>query len=175
MVYNQQMPMQPMQTYNPGIMQPLPYQDRMAQLQQYNQGLQQQFPSLQPTQNVTQQMPSASLNGKVIQIPENITANDVPMNGEVALFPKQDMSEIYAKAWQSDGTIKTVVYKPVEPILDAQASNSTPTQENTLYEAVNSTLACISEKVDTLTSRFDEYIGKPKTNAKAKREVEANE
>lgn len=172
-MYNGMNGMQSFASYNSPNTQPYPYQDRMAGLQQYNQNLQSQFPSMQQTVQNVPQVQNVGINGKFIQVVENITANDVPMNGEVALFPKQDMTEIYAKAWQSDGTIKTVVYKPVEPVLDAQANNSTPTQENSLYEAVNNALGAISEKVDALTNRFEEYIGKPKA-IRAKKEAETD-
>lgn len=51
--------------------------------------------------------------GKVVQSQDSIVANDVPMNGSVAFFPKSDLSEIYAKQWSADGTISTMVFKPV--------------------------------------------------------------
>ena len=35
------------------------------------------------------------------------------MTGAPAFFPKQDLSEIYVKAWNSNGTLDTVVFKPV--------------------------------------------------------------
>lgn len=53
------------------------------------------------------------INGKMIAEINQITANDVPMDGSVAFFPKQDLSEVYAKSWNADGTIRTVTYKPV--------------------------------------------------------------
>lgn len=91
-----------------GFNQPMnnPYIDRMNQLQQYQQSLQ-----IPAQQQQLQQMP-VGINGKVVPSVENITANDVPMDGSVAFFPRQDMTEIYAKSWNADGTIKTVVYKP---------------------------------------------------------------
>lgn len=152
-------------------------QNRLAMLDQQAQIQSQQNQYMnQNGMNFGQpQVQFLGINGKFIQVPENITANDVPMDGSVAIFPKQDMSEIICKAWNANGTINTTVYRPAEPVLDAQANNSTPTQENSLYEAVNNALDGISEKVDTLTSRFDEYIGKPKTNARAKKETETNE
>ena len=39
--------------------------------------------------------------GKVVQSQDSIVANDVPMNGSVAFFPKSDLSEIYAKQWSA--------------------------------------------------------------------------
>ena len=54
----------------------------------------------------------AGINGRIVQAVENINANEVPMDGSMAFFPKQDMSEIYVKGWNADGTINTIVYKP---------------------------------------------------------------
>lgn len=83
---------------------PYQYQQPRYDLQQ-NQPLFNQQQSIQPQQQ-------AGLNGKVVQAVEQITANDVPMDGSVAVFPKQDMSEIYTKSWNADGTIRTIVYRP---------------------------------------------------------------
>lgn len=79
-----------------------PYMDRMNFLQNYQQSLQQQ--------PMPQQI--AGINGRIVQAVENINANEVPMDGSMAFFPKQDMSEIYVKGWNADGTIRTIVYKP---------------------------------------------------------------
>ena len=82
------------QQYNPQQ----PYMDRLASLQQYQQ-------NLQPTQmsganQMTGTFPQfQGLSGKVVDAVEQITANDVPMDGSFAIFPKKDMSEIYLKSW----------------------------------------------------------------------------
>ena len=52
--------------------------------------------------------------GKVVQSQDSIVANDVPMNGSVAFFPKSDLSEIYAKQWSADATISTMFFKPIQ-------------------------------------------------------------
>jgi hypothetical protein len=52
------------------------------------------------------------LPGKIINSYNEITPNDVPMNGSVGVFLQSDYSCIYAKAWTSDGTITTVKYVP---------------------------------------------------------------
>lgn len=99
--YSQQIPYQASYGYNP-----YGNQQRIEQPQNYFQPAQ--------TQQIQQpQMTPIGINGKIVPSVENITANDVPMDGSVAFFPKQDMSEIYAKSWNSDGTIRTIVFKPV--------------------------------------------------------------
>ena len=84
--------------------------DRMNFLQNYQQSLQQQ-----PIQMNQQPMPQqiVGINGRIVQAVENINANEVPMDGSVAFFPKQDLTEIYAKSWNADGTIRTLTFKPV--------------------------------------------------------------
>lgn len=57
---------------------------------------------------------SRGLSGMVVQSADRITADCVPMDGSAAFFPKQDMSEIYVKNWCADGTIRTMIYKPME-------------------------------------------------------------
>lgn len=94
-------------------------------LQQNQQGYPQYYNPLAQVQNrpidYQQNMPNnyqqnqivQGINGKMIAEINQITANDVPMDGSVAFFPKQDLSEVYAKSWNADGTIRTVTYKPV--------------------------------------------------------------
>lgn len=80
------------------------YQNQLQALEQQAQGQQQ----IQQLQN-----PLPGINGKYIQNLEEITVSDVPMNGAYSIFPKRDMTEIYAKAWDGNGNIQTVVYRPV--------------------------------------------------------------
>ena len=67
-----------------------PYADRLSFLQNYQQSLQQ--PLQMNQQPIPQQ--TAGINGRVVQAVENINANEVPMEGSMAFFPKQDWSEI---------------------------------------------------------------------------------
>ena len=83
------------QQYNPQQ----PYMERLAGLQQFQQSLQAQQP--QQAQQQFQQMPMG-ISGRVVPNAEAIAANDVPMDGSVAFFPMQDMSQILAKSWNAD-------------------------------------------------------------------------
>lgn len=95
----------PAMTYSPGF-----------NAYQYNpmQNVQQRLPQeqMQP-QQVQQPAPMSSMVGKMVGRIEDIAPQDVPMTGAPAFFPKQDLSEIYVKAWNSNGTLDTVVFKPV--------------------------------------------------------------
>ena len=75
----------------------------------------------QPQQFVQQpQQTTVQMYGRIVPAQECIAPNEVPMDGNTAFFPKQDLSEIYAKSWGADGKIYTRLYKPV---LDADPSN----------------------------------------------------
>lgn len=95
----------PAMTYSPGF-----------NAYQYNpmQSVQQRLPQeqMQP-QQVQQPVPVSGMVGKMVGRIEDIAPQDVPMTGAPAFFPKQDLSEIYVKAWNSNGTLDTVVFKPV--------------------------------------------------------------
>lgn len=100
-------------------MQMNPYQ--MPQVNSYMPQYQSYQPAYNPMQNIQRfqqpQQPEQmqqGIFGKVVQSQDSIVANDVPMNGSVAFFPKSDLSEIYAKQWSADGTISTMVFKPVQ-------------------------------------------------------------
>ena len=57
----------------------------------------------------------ASLPGRMVGNADEITPQEVPMDGSVSLFPQNDYSCIYAKTWTKEGTIATVRYVPEQP------------------------------------------------------------
>lgn len=64
-----------------------------------------------PSQQFNPQRFMPIMYGKFVDREEDITPNDVPMDGNIGYFPINDGSAIITKKWNSDGTIKTVVYK----------------------------------------------------------------
>lgn len=139
-----------------------PYADRLNFLQNYQQSLQ------QPMQMNQQPMPQqiAGINGRIVQAVENINANEVPMDGSMAFFPKQDLSEIYVKGWNADGTIKTIVYKPYTAPKDNQTLNSIGNAENSKFTLSDESTQLflnkfdeLSEKIGQLEDRFDKSLG----------------
>lgn len=145
-------------------MQPNPYQNMNYNIQPayqqygYNPYFQQpriQQPQIDPVQNVNQfqqQLPSG-INGRVVQSVEMITANDVPMDGSAAFFPMQDMSAILAKSWNADGTIKTVIFKPVN---ETVPQNESQNKENLKFELSDGTVAAFMNRFDELSERLEQ-------------------
>lgn len=76
--------------FNPQYRTPM-YGQFMPQQEQFQP---QQFMQ-QPQQNTVQ------MYGRIVPAQECIAPNEVPMDGNTAFFPKQDLSEIYAKSWHN--------------------------------------------------------------------------
>ena len=91
--------------------------------------------------------------GKVVQSQDSIVANDVPMNGSVAFFPKSDLSEIYAKQWSADGTISTMVFKPIQNDNPNKLSQDTEKLKIGLSDEVTE---IFNKHFDTLFSKMEE-------------------
>lgn len=88
----------------------------------YMQNMFPTYPQVQPMQTYQPSNPPVNRTafGRVVNSENDITPNEVPMDGSVSLFPLADYTKIFAKQWNQDGTIKTTVY-----IMD-NPSNSNP-------------------------------------------------
>lgn len=92
----------------------------------------------QTYQNPYVQQPSRFqfIPGRLVNNLDEITPQEVPMDGSVSLFPQQDYSAIYAKTWTKDGTIATVKFVPEQPQMEPQKSP-------------------LEERLDRIDQRFD--------------------
>lgn len=154
---------QPQQMNNPyqGSYQPMnPFMGQM----QYQQNFQPQV------QQVPQQQQTQGLICKPVVDASNVSPNDVPMDGNAAVFPKNDFSEIYVKSWTPNGTIQTIVYKPVQPENTAEGTNIPQMDFNALNEDVRALREDIMARLDSI----EKSVSKPSTRGK-KSEVVADE
>lgn len=153
-----------------------PYQ--MPQVNSYVPQYQQYQQAYNPMQNIQRfqqpQQPEQiqqGIFGKVVQSQDSIVANDVPMNGSVAFFPKSDLSEIYAKQWSADGTISTMVFKPVQNDNHNKLSQDSEKLKIGLSDEATE---IFNKHFDTLFSKMEELEKKidekslTKTNARTK-------
>ena len=167
-----------MQTYqnfcpqmnNYGQMMPNPYMDRMAQLQQYQQ-------NLQPAQiPVTYPQQPQGIIGRSVNDFSEITANDVPMDGRSAIFPKNDMSEIQVRTWGNDGKIITTSYKPILAHQNQMADASILESEKLKIELSDDVTDAFMKRFDNIEKRLDDFITKSaaKTStSRVKKEADA--
>lgn len=117
--YNYMQPMYP-QAAPP---QPSPIPNYQPQQMQPYQPL-----PYQPTPAVPQQpQPQSSMptvRGRFVSREEEITPNEVAMDGQVSLFPLSDYSCIYAKLWDSNGQMQTFKFVPlVEQTVEQEVEN----------------------------------------------------
>lgn len=74
---------------------------------------------VQPMQPVEQYQPQQmykqiGLQGKSVDSIDVVKAMDIPLDFSISYFPLTDESAIVTKQLQTDGTSKTVVYKPID-------------------------------------------------------------
>lgn len=160
---------------NPYMQPQNPYMDRMNFLQNYQQNLQQPLVPTSMSGANQQAMPQqiAGINGRIVQAVENINANEVPMDGSVAFFPKQDLTEIYAKSWNADGTIRTLTFKPIlndkTDILSGDTEKLEFDLSEKATEGIMAKLNELSEKIEQLSLGTQRKISRTqnKENEKA--------
>lgn len=140
----------------------------MAQMGQYQQNFHPQV------QQVPQQQQSQGLICKSVVDASNVSPNDVPMDGNPAVFPKNDFTEIYVKSWTPNGTIQTVVYRPVQHENQSEATNI-PQMD---FNALNEDVRALREDIKDMRGMIEKSMSVPvvKTSQRGKKaEVNADE
>ena len=70
-----------------------------------------------PTQQYIPPMPTIqqnNLQGKIVDSVDVVKSMDIPLDGSVSYYALADGSAIVTKQLQSDGTSRTIIYKPSE-------------------------------------------------------------
>lgn len=128
--------------------------------QGYPQGQNQQFGMGGQFQNnfgqnggtsMMQPSPELPFVGRYINSIEEVMPREIPMDGRVAIFPSQSLEEIYLKAWDRNGSIKTFRYV-LDPMQNLNAQNQT--QDSNMG-------SLILERLDQLEQRLNEANPKP--------------
>ena len=96
----------------------------------------QQSPGYAGFNNFQRPSVPSMLPGRQVANADEITPQEVPMDGSVSLFPQQDYSCIYAKTWTKEGTIATLKFIPEQPQMEPQKSP-------------------LEERLDRIDQRFD--------------------
>lgn len=86
-------------------------------------------------QAVPQYQQPATIRGRVVKDQSEILPNEIPMDGTISFFPKADGTEIYGKAWTSNGTIQN--FKFVKAEENQNGSVNTPSTEDLILEKLN--------------------------------------
>jgi hypothetical protein len=108
---------------------------------------------LQMQQTQQQQSVQSILNGKIVDSIEVAKVTDVPFGG-YGIFPKADLSEIYIKSWNNNGTTSVITFKPV---VESQTQKE--------VEQISSNQ--ISEQIKQLEQKIDNMIAAKQTQVQA--------
>lgn len=98
--------------YNQFYGQPMQQQMQMPKVQPMEQF--QQYTPQQYTQPQPLYKQQVGLQGKSVDSIDVVKAMDIPLDFSISYFPLTDGSAIVTKQLQTDGTSKTVVYKPID-------------------------------------------------------------
>lgn len=101
--------------------------------------------------NLNQQTIQRTYNvipGRQIKNPVEIRPNEVPMDGGISYFPTDDLKYIFAKQWNSDGTISTARYVRSEEPEPEQAPQK-PNFEEAILERLENIEKMLTKKVPT--------------------------
>lgn len=143
------------------------YQNPYNQIQQYQPHYQQQQ-NFMPNQN-------QGIVGRIVDSDTDITVNDVPMNGQPAIFPNRDMSSIEVRQWNANGQISTMTYKPVEIEQTEEHKCKCSEKQN---EALQSLTEAFENNFADINARFDKLekaLAGTKSTSRAKKEVDKDE
>ena len=109
----------------------------------------QYVPQPQPQQFISQPMAPQtqqpqSLNGKIVDSEDVVKATEVPIGG-YGIFPKADLSEIYIKSWNNNGTTSIITFKPI-------------IQETKELQTVEDNSLKIIERLNALDAKIDSLM-----------------
>lgn len=106
------------------------------------------------------------LNGKVVDSADVVKATEVPIGG-YGIFPKADLSEIYIKSWNNNGTTSIITFIPVP----SEAPVEVQQQDNTIIEILNK-INNLEVKIDSLSNHNNSITT---TETIKRKESKANE
>lgn len=86
-----------------------------------------------------------TLNGKLVDGIDMVKSQEIPL-GSYGIYPKADLTELYIKSWQNDGTTKIITYKPY---IDDNVNNAVGIKPET---QILDAIAKLDAKLDTLKS-----------------------
>lgn len=80
---------------------------------------------------------NGTLPGKLITNLQEVKPNEVPMDGSASIFPMNDFSSIYVKAWGPDGNIQTLRFIP-DVTTNKEVADQGPSEFDKIMERLDS-------------------------------------
>ena len=123
----------------------------------------------QPYQPQYQQRPTRivpQISGRVVNSLDDITVQEVPTDGTVALFPSADGSCVYSKRWTPDGNILTMRFVP-------EASEAQPKQPSQL-DIIDNRISELFDAVERIEDRLPYDVETKRSSATRRKAAKAN-
>lgn len=118
-------------------------------------------PQLMSGSNQVSSQPATTtqgIPGKIVDSAEVAKVADIPFGG-YGIFPRADLSEIYVKMWNANGTTSTLVFQPiVEGTIVKEESAVSPERDNAILEKIKQ----LEEKIEVLITTNGEQNKKRK-------------
>ena len=128
------------------------------QLPNYQYGQLNQMQTLQP--QAAQPVQQSYLNGKMVDSIDVVKVMDVPI-GSYGIYPKADLTEIYIKSWNANGTTSIATYK-------IEKEEETTEQKESVEEK-------IIARIDALERTIASLVVPQSTPARKKEELVIND
>lgn len=109
-----------------------------------NNGATQPSPGYSGFNNFQRPSMPAMIPGRLVANADEITPQEVPMDGSVSLFPQNDYSCIYAKTWTKEGTIATLKFVPEQP----QNAEQQKSPLEVRLDSIDQRLAALDKKLN---------------------------
>ena len=122
-----------------------------------------QYAAMTPQQTIQ----AIGLQGKVVDSIDAAKVSDVPFGG-YALFPKADLSEIYIKSWNNNGTTQISVYKPIP------AEDSPEQKQEDFNTIILQKVVGVEQKIDAIIGAINESPQPKKEKIEEKKDVSIN-
>lgn len=122
----------------------------------YNTFIPQNQQSNIQSQQPMQQLPSIGLNGKIVDSEEIARVQEIPL-GSYGIFPKADMSNIYVKTWNNDGTTRLISYSPIIDVSDKQIKENNIDTFDKRLGNIELMIESLDKKIDSI-SQPSEFI-----------------
>lgn len=120
-----------------------PYQERLNQMQQAQNTQQPAFGGMTNPQQM-------GLNGEIVDSIDVVKAKNVDMSGTVTFYPKSDLSEIYTKQLQPNGTSRINVYVKKDPVEVGAMEQSQTVSMDILNNLISQLKTDISAEINGL-------------------------
>lgn len=117
--------------------------------------------------SIQSQNPLASMiQGKLVENEDMVKITDIPLGG-YGVFPKADMSEVYIKTWNNNGTTSITTFVPI-PLEETKEE-----KEKSRNELILNKINSLEEKIDSIISQKQSPVNTNATTT-VRKELDTN-